>query len=305
MLDEDQLLDHWPAMVRAARKVLGSRDEAEDCAGDAVVQVLERPQLAAAGNLEAMLVTVAKRRALDQLRIREREQRREQRLTAVRETPVEDVAHSVTSSVEEARVDAAVRQLLPAKSYELVRLIADGAAVGEAAQQLGVTKRAAESHLLRARRALREALAHTLVLIGLGAAGVRRFTTGPAVATTAASAVLVLAALTATAPGGRTAVPDGASPTAQSPASRLAEHVVVVEHPIALHAKAAKGEGSGDASSSGEATAASRVAAVSGPANTTVSVDEEEHGDGGEQGPAEITIACVQNLEISRHRIGC
>ncbi len=76
--------------------------------------------------------------------------------------------------------------------YQLVRLLADGVSIEEAARQFGWTVRAAESHLLRARRTVRAALAKAFGLIGAILAYGRRSSATAATMTAATAASVVL-----------------------------------------------------------------------------------------------------------------
>lgn len=178
------LWDHWDAMVRAAKGVLGCRDAAGDCASEALVQALEMNPSDVA-NLEAFLVTIAKRRALDTIRRQVRSRRREQLVGTQFVLDVVDVAEDVTARAEARWVDEQARALLRPQVYALVRLVADGMEIDAAAAQLGMTRDAAASHLKRARAVIRAAFAKTLVGIAATHAGLRRLLRPSAAAGTA------------------------------------------------------------------------------------------------------------------------
>jgi len=111
---------------------LGCPDEARDCAAEAVRQVLDR-QPTGVVNLEAYMVTVAKRRAIDRHRARERERRRDRRLAGQLATTVPDVAEGVASRAEACWADGEARALLKPHVYRLVRMLVDGVPLNEAA----------------------------------------------------------------------------------------------------------------------------------------------------------------------------
>ncbi|MDP9164824.1 MAG: hypothetical protein M3O32_01950 [Actinomycetota bacterium] len=91
--------DHWDAMVAASLNVLGSRDQAHDCAAEAMAQVLQR-RPADIANLEAFMVTVAKRRAIDRHRARARDRRRDARLAGEAAITLPDLAEDIAARAE-------------------------------------------------------------------------------------------------------------------------------------------------------------------------------------------------------------
>lgn len=204
-----ELEQQWTPMVRAARAVLGSQDEAEECAALALVQVLERqPQ---ADNLQAFMVTVARRRALDRLRDIERGRARDLKLVAWAERQVTDVADDIVTRAEARWVDQVARRELRPEVYQLLRHIADGQPIAEVAAALGMTDSAAASHLRRARVLLRGALAKTLGVLALGGAWRRRSLAGVATAGMTATALMITTPFTG-GPGGQGTPPGAGAP---------------------------------------------------------------------------------------------
>jgi RNA polymerase sigma factor (sigma-70 family) len=187
---EQGLLEHWPAMVRACERVVSSREEAEDCASEALVAAIQRGGLGDVRNEEAWLVAVAKRRAFDAVRRDVRGRRRTVRLASELPVDVADAAEAVIDQAEARWLAATARELLPAQASQVLMSVADGHSIAAAADRFGMTKRAAESHLRRARAALRAARAATLGVVAW-LAGLRR--SAPAVpAATVALAVTLL-----------------------------------------------------------------------------------------------------------------
>ena len=186
-------------MVLAARPVVGTVEEARDCAAQAVLQYLEHDPRDVA-NLEAFMVTIAKRRAFDHVRGRERTRVRDDRYAHECPLSAPDVAEDVAARAEARWVDQEARRLLQPHVYELLQLIADGVPMSEVATRLGMTQRAVQSHLLRARRTVRAALAESLAALGIAAAAVRRWWGPAAVTAPVLAAALVLAIGTAEAP---------------------------------------------------------------------------------------------------------
>jgi RNA polymerase sigma factor (sigma-70 family) len=190
---EHELLGHWRAMVVAARQVVGSVEDAQDCAGEAIAQFLERrPDVL---NLEAFLVTAAKRRAVDRVRARSRAQVREERVARQLAASLPDVAEEIASRSEASWADAEARRLLSPRSYELLSLVAQGVPVREIAARFGINEHAVQSRLLRARRTLRAGLARGLAALGLGAAATRRWLTPAGASTAVVASAFVLALL--------------------------------------------------------------------------------------------------------------
>ena len=99
LYEDRDLLTLWHSLVRVCEPIVRSRDDAEDCASDAMVCALTTPTTAV--NREAWLVTVAKRRAVDQLRRRMRSRARVQRL-AHDVTPAPDIAMPLPTPMRRA-----------------------------------------------------------------------------------------------------------------------------------------------------------------------------------------------------------
>ena len=186
-----RLLAHWPAMVGVCERVLNSREEAEDCASEALLAVLTAGGLDNnVRNEQAWLVQIAKRRAIDAVRREIRDRRRTVRLAAQANLGSDDVTEAVLDQAEARWLSRMAAEILPPLSAAVLDTVADGYSVGEAAAQLGMTKRAAESHLHRARTALRAAWAATLSLVGWFVSGLRR--NAPAVSGTLLAAALAV-----------------------------------------------------------------------------------------------------------------
>jgi DNA-directed RNA polymerase specialized sigma24 family protein len=151
--DGGDLLALWQSLVRVCEPILSSRDDAEDCASDALVCALTTS--GAVDNREAWLVTVAKRRAMDQLRHRVRSRTRAQRLVGHGETPAPDIAEAVADDSEARWLSGEAEQLLTCAARSVLDVVVAGGSVDDAASELGITRRSAEAHLHRARTSLR------------------------------------------------------------------------------------------------------------------------------------------------------
>lgn len=186
------LWQHWGAIVTACGRVLDSRDDAEECAAGVIAELVAAPP-SDVRNVEAFVVTVARRRAIDRYR-----SERSTRLRALRygqgELAEPDVADLVAERDEAAWVDAQARALLSPRHYQLLRQVADGVPLEQAAAALGVSRRAAEGQLYRARVLMRTALARALGILGVLLASLRR-TLGSATPSTAVVAAAVILAL--------------------------------------------------------------------------------------------------------------
>jgi DNA-directed RNA polymerase specialized sigma24 family protein len=133
--------------------------DAEDCAQSAALALLElsvdrRRDLRL---VEAWICTVAYRRALDLRRRELTADRAVRTFGAAVSRHIEDVSERVVDAAEAAWVVGRLRDL-PPLTQALIVQIGGGNPIGLIADQLGITKRAAESRLHRARCYLRDVL---------------------------------------------------------------------------------------------------------------------------------------------------
>jgi RNA polymerase sigma factor (sigma-70 family) len=295
---EHDLMAHWPAMVRVCESTLGSREDAEDCAATALLGVVQRGGLSEVANGEAWMVAVARRRAVDVLRGRDRERRRGERLAAhtAGVTPV--VAEHVADRAEAQWLASVAREGLPHSTQRLLEALAEGFPIDEAAAQLEISKRAAESHLHRARRALRAAWASTLAVWGVLVAAARR--AAPAAPAAALAASTLALAVSTPAPAGEA-----------DPALRP-QPVLEREASTAVVPRA-------ETSASGRALVEPAPAAVPvhalarqrqrqlptavGVGSVAVSVSEKERS--GPSDPVGVVLHCLSEMEVSATTMGC
>lgn len=297
--------EHWDAMIAVSHGVLGSADEARDCAAEAMAQVLERkpPDIA---NLEAFMVTVAKRRAIDRIRAAQRARGRDQILAGQVPLSAPDVAEDVVARAEAQWVDAQARTLLKPKVYRLVLMLADGVPMHKASQRLGMTERAAESHLLRARRTIRAALAKTLGVLAAALACGRR--TAPA-APAAVIAAATLALHVGLVPGSpnRPVVP----PEAPRPVQATAERPAVTTLAGPTRGQSPRAAAPLINADRAEDPMAARPAPAGGQASPVartpvVGVDTYRSEDANSSGtPVEQVTNCVRNLRVTVGYQGC
>jgi len=192
----DERLAHDLAAARASavaacRILLRSTDDAEDCVSQAIEAALA--QRAPVAEPKAWLVAVSRRRAVDLIRRRDAEQRAMLSLSYSLPLIYPDAADEILGRHELAWV---LRESsgLPAMTRAVIHGVASGDQIGDIATRYGLTKRAAESHLLRARRHLKKlrhrALAGPPFLISL----IHR--PGPIVLAHSAGVVVAVVALT-------------------------------------------------------------------------------------------------------------
>jgi len=290
--------DHWSAMVSAAAPVVG-RDDAPDCAAEALAQYLEHhPD--DVRNLEALLVSITKRRAVDQVRAAIRARRRDSRLAAQVSLAAPDVAEEIARRAEARWVDAEARRLLSAQDYELLLLVADGLPMQAVAARLGLSQRKAFYQLAEARRVVREALgealAKGLTVLGLVAGAVRKWLT-PAAATSAVLAAAVVLSIAAT-PAGPT------SPELRVGPETFPLHEKADPEPAPTLKRVAEARPEPTRASATRRTAPPEK--VAGVQTSLVGARLERRDDGRtSSGPVEQLTNCIENLRVEPHYLGC
>jgi RNA polymerase sigma-70 factor (ECF subfamily) len=297
----DELEGHWRAMVRVANGVLGNAAEAEDCAATAVVQVLAR-QPSDVDNLEAFLVTVAKRRAIDRLRAVDRARRRDARLARQQDLTASDVAEDVVARAEARWMQAEARGRLTTQSYRILEATANGAAISDIAAREGLTVRAAQSDLFRSRRLLRSVWARTLGALGVLATLIRRGAghSGAAVATACIVLLGTASLVQGGAPGVRPTTPYRLPDRVTTYDTELSAGEVQPASGVPLRPPATTAHEQTRA----RARAPAVLLTEHDPAGTTT-VTLEQHGDGQEEGPVAGVLRCVSHLSADPHHLGC
>ncbi|HEV2889103.1 MAG TPA: sigma-70 family RNA polymerase sigma factor [Frankiaceae bacterium] len=193
--DGPELFAAWGAMVRVCERVLGSREDAEDCASEALLQAFSEG-VDDVENVEAWLVAIAKRRAMDVLRRRVRNRRQLLKLASRCDVSDPDPAERVADEAEARWLSAQADTLLTAPARAVLRVVADGGSVNDAAHRLAMTRRSAESHLHRARLTLRAARVALPAFAMAVLRSVRKPTAASSVALVASVAVVAPAFLT-------------------------------------------------------------------------------------------------------------
>ena len=226
------LLEHRERALRVARARSGGSDEAEDIVQEAMARIAGM-QSVDLDRLPGLLSAVTGNLAADAHRLRARDARARGRIAGAEARgqagPEEDVC-----DVHEARWLWQVAGTLGEQDRRALQLRAHGLDVSQIAAELGVTYKAAENALGRARTKMRAAWSATAALIGVLLGRRPRREPAAVVAAPLAAAAFVLAVLapaaqpdvqpepppaTAAANGGSTATaPAAMSATAEGPA---------------------------------------------------------------------------------------
>jgi len=271
------------------RRLLGTVEDAEDCVSQAVESALAAPP---PRDVTAWLITVSRRRAIDLVRRREAERRA--LLTAPMPEATGDAADAV---VDRLTAQWLWRQAanLPATTQTVLRGTVDGVAVDDLARMAGLTRRATESHLLRARRHLRAAWHGSLVAVtGLVVAARRGLRFAAPTAVAAVGAAFALSVPFAPAPGAAPAVIVRPAPVALVPDA----HTTQVRSTTHGHSRA----GARATSVKVKPTSRREIAAARTPLTRT-SVRTEDRG--GPDGVVATVVSCAQNLKADMQQVGC
>lgn len=286
------------AAERACRHLVPSRDDAEDCASEAITWALAHPdRLQGVANVEGWLVTVARRNAIDMARDAGRRQKCEGRLQAWDELPHPDPAEDVADQAEAAWVASRAQAALPARTHSVLSALSRGESVIEAAESLRLTPRAVESHLLRARRRMRAILTIATGLIGVLGGAVRRSAPASVPLAVAAFSIVVLVHQSPIEPA------DGPS-TAALPGGRAAVALVDSEVPVPSRATApAVRPASAQAQLAAAPSRQSTTVAEVGVPEASATIESQDRG--GDTGPVAAVTGCLENLTVSPELIGC
>lgn len=308
MVTDEQWVAMRHAALRAARRVANNDQQAEDCAHEALAELLGKPEtLRAARSLEALAATVAKRRAQDVLREHEAVRRSVLKLGALLPADVPDPSQGVVDRVTAEAVTAALAEL-PDKTRAVLLRLAHGDSVKEAAAHLGLTTRAAENHLHRGRKRLQSVLSPLLGVAALAAASVRslRHVAKPA-GVMSVPVAAALAVVIAAPPGTRPTPPAPTRPAAVAPGTSSATFATsgvsqAASTPTA--ADAARG-GASDLERIARSEQGKRTAALVDVSVGNQSVVVEPTQGRPDRGPVENAMTCVQNFQVTPYVIGC
>ena len=151
-----------PAAWRTACRILGNRQDAQECVQDAFAEAIELSRREAIGNCRALLLRVVTARSLDRLRRRYR--RRAVELTD--DCPLPDRTPQPSQHAQNAelldRLREALPELPPQQSQAFVLHCVEDWSYQQIADHLGVSVGAVGMLLLRARARLKELLAPSL-----------------------------------------------------------------------------------------------------------------------------------------------
>ncbi|MFF5894906.1 RNA polymerase sigma factor [Streptomyces argenteolus] len=212
---------HREELLELARLRAPSDDEAEDAVHEAMIRAVEDPDVRYC-RLRPWLRRATVRACAERHRriARDAELARSLPVTSVDPCQVEEAA---CDRAEARWLAGRGRELLTARQAEALRLRSQDLDVGQVARTMGLSYRATESLLARARRSLREALAASLALAVTAWLCVRRFpgtgTTRSAVAASAATVAVAGAFLPLPSPG----PPDSRPPRAGAPPAARSE----------------------------------------------------------------------------------
>lgn len=284
-----QLADARPAAVAVCRRLLGTVEDAEDCVSHAVESALGAPP---PRDVKAWLITVSRRRAIDLVRRREAERR------ALRTAPMPEA----TGDAADAVVDRLTAQwlwrqaaTLPVTTQTVLRGTVDGVAVDDLARMAGLTRRATESHLLRARRHLRAAWHGSLVAVtGIVVALRRGMRVVAPTAVAAVGAAFALSMPSAPVPASAPAVAVRPAPVALVPDA----HTTQLHPTTPVHTAPA-----GHVATTKVATSdRHEIGSVRTPLTRT-SVRSEDRG--GPDGVVATVVSCAENFQADMQRVGC
>ena len=163
MIDWDRVVrEDGPAAWRTACRILGNRQDAQECVQDAFAEAIELSRREAIGNCRALLLRVVTTRSLDRLRRRYR--RRAVELTE--DCPLPDRNPQPSQHAQDAelldRLREALPDLPPQQSQAFVLHCVEDWSYQQIADHLGVSVGAVGMLLLRARARLKELLAPSL-----------------------------------------------------------------------------------------------------------------------------------------------
>lgn len=149
---------HSAAVWRSAWRILRDREGAADCVQETFLSVLRHPQVETVREWEAFLVSVAVRRALDQLRVRCRRERRESGEGPDACSPGSSPEQAAAASELADRLRRALADLPPQQAEVFCLRTFDEMSYDDIAVQLGLSGPHVGVLLHRARQALGRAL---------------------------------------------------------------------------------------------------------------------------------------------------
>lgn len=302
-MTDDEVAAAWRLAVRRCERILGSRDDAEDCVQEAYASIHRSAQ--PIDNLAAWLAHVSSRRAVDLIRTRTRERAAVERLGRREPASAHDLADAVCDRAEAEWLAGELGTRLPGRAQEILRAVAAGASLRETAEALDITSKSAECHVSRARKTAARIMAPTLAWLGaLRALRALRRRAGAGATATAAAVVLVAGLVMVSpvirapvrAPHEKPVAETGASLRAPGSPPRPTVRLVAPAPDRAPPSRAEAPAGTPRPTST-------RVARIENEdAGTSITIQEEERPG---EDFIETTVWCVQNFEVSPQHIGC
>lgn len=204
-------------VLRRTRASGASREDAEDATHDALLAAIGQPEHPQSE--VAWLSTVARRRRVDLIRQRVRDQRMPASSPGASDPTAAGPEDVVVDRAHASWLAASLTQL-PATTREVVDAVGSGMAPSEVASSMNLSTRSVESHLTRARRHLRR-MGALSIPVGAMLGWALRARPGSRVAPAAlAAAVPVVVAVVALLPASKPMDgPAGAAPAAPAAAS--------------------------------------------------------------------------------------
>jgi len=292
------LFEAVPRAQRAAARVLGSRDDAEDCVSAALEAALTTDNIDDPG---AWLTQVARRRAVDIVRRRERESRAMYLVHSRESASCSDFTEDIADR-EAARWLATEAERLPGDTRKVLTRMGGEDSAAEVGSELGLSTRSVESHLRRARVELRTAWGRAMLgLAGLGYL-IRRFSTvtQPAVIGSTLAAFVAASLVVGGAPA------EGSMRPAGTPQNRpIATHVHLLARPALVRrgSVTAKWRFSAPTRSASMPSAAAKP--VAGASLPVGSAKVSEQHRPGPDDPVGSTTYCLEHWRVTTTHIGC
>jgi RNA polymerase sigma factor (sigma-70 family) len=197
-------------------------EEAEDCVHEALVELLEVDDPTSVRAPAGWVATVSRRRLVDQVRRRSRE-----RVAGQREPAAIAPADPADLVADHDLARWLVRSIaeLPVTTQEVCAAIGEGKSQAEVALELGLTTRAVESHLTRARRRLRKLRIAIVLPVGVCCARALQRFAGPLTCAAVAAPVAAVMLLPAS-PTPQPSSPHAEASVAMTAASTTTSPVV-------------------------------------------------------------------------------
>ncbi|SET63282.1 RNA polymerase sigma factor [Paracoccus homiensis] len=153
------LLALWPGLDAIRRRSLWRRlGSADEVASDVLARTTEAVRGLDLGRVNWIAATVLRNVERDMIRVRQRDQAREQLASGADPDEVADSGDSGIGADGYARLNGAVRKLLGDDALLVIRVAIEGFSQAEAGAELGLTEAAARKRYQRAMRRLHDAL---------------------------------------------------------------------------------------------------------------------------------------------------